>query len=135
LLFWDPNTGARFLTDASTWYEAALTTGTSTVLKNFTRLSNTELRYDGTNTKQFLVQASFGVLADAAITMRFGIRQNGFHHSGTVSRKVSNNDVGAASVGTIVELTTNDYVSIGVWSDAPGRLITLQNGSFTVVEI
>lgn len=99
---------------AATPAKAAGTTA-STGANQFTVSTSNRLTYTGTATRTFLVNSACSIsTVSGAETVFIYIYKNGSAavNGGTIKREVSNNDVGAVAISTLVSLATNDYLEI-----------------------
>ena len=100
---------------ANTWAKAS---GTTAGIKNngFTASTSNRLTYTGTPTLWFNISCALDMAtATGADTVSLSIYKNGtIEAESELSRKVSNNDVGAAALLMPVQLATDDYVEIWI---------------------
>ena len=116
--------GLYFATAATTTLSAATpakASGTTAQLggsiSGFTASTSNRLTYNGTQTRMFHVTASCSISTVAgAETVDIHLYKNGSTPLVTIRREVSNNDIGAASIETLVSLAQNDYVEIWLTS-------------------
>lgn len=107
------STPAATTLSADTWAKAAGTT-TAIANENFTHVASNRLRYDGTPTLYFYIACALDMsTASGADTVSMSIYKNGLIVAASeLSRKVSNNDVGAAALAVPVQLATDDYIEV-----------------------
>ena len=115
--------GGMYISSSATTTLSAATpakasgTTSSMGLNGFSHATN-KLTYTGTATRVFSVIAALSAhTISGAETLTFFIYKNGALITGAeIDRKVSNNDIGAVTVGALVSLATNDYVEVWVES-------------------
>ena len=129
------STPALTTLSAATPLKAAGTT-TAKPVNGFTHTASNRLTYNGTVTRDFMVTVTFSAnTAAGAETCSFHLYKNGSLVTGsTIVRKVSNNDIGAGALSTIVELATNDYVELWV-ETLGGDNLTIDNGTVIAVVV
>ena len=99
-------------TNPTTPTKAAGTT-TAFALNGFSHTNN-RLTYTGTATRHFAISAYVSTTASAADTVDIYIYTGGDTEvtGSHIQRKVPINDVGAAALGCIVQLATDEYIEV-----------------------
>jgi len=130
--------GYYFSSSAATTLAAAApakAAGTTTALPlaGFTHTASNRVTYDKTTTRVFMVQANvcFNTVSGAETAYLYIYKNDALIPGTDITRKVSNNDAGAASCGALVSLDSGDYVELWV-ATLGGDNIVIDGGSLTI---
>lgn len=110
--------GQTVITTATSYVKvSATTTAVSSVLANFDMPANGRLRYTGTDTRKFSIAAYWSATCTTnSQILGAAISKNGnVLPSSIIERKIgTGGDVGAAALGCITDMKTNDYIEVFV---------------------
>jgi hypothetical protein len=135
---WFSTPAATTTSDTGTYYKAAGTTTlqTSPAAVNFDMPANNRLRYTGTPTRQFLVQANASqTTASGSVVIHYRLAVDGTTvASSEIQRKqgTTPSDVGAFSIGTIVTLANGSYVELWLRNATSTTTVTVEAGNLLV---
>jgi len=106
-----------------------LGTTTTTFVNNFTHSVNNRMSFNGIIERVFKVSAAISVSAGGATQTKFFIYKNGIKVvASEIDRKISTGgDIGAMSIGALINLTENDYVELWCETD-DGDTLTVECG-------
>jgi len=126
-------TPAATSNESNTPILAAGTTAAQGNASLVTQATTNRLTYTGLATREFFVTCTVGVSAAATVTTaKFHIYKGGSVVTGsTITRYISNADIGAVAVSGHVSLATNEYVELWCETD-DGDDLTIQNGVLSI---
>jgi len=115
-----------------------VTSAAATALVDFTHSSPFELTYIGTDTKNFHIVANMSVIsAGSNENMSGAVMKNGAVVARSrIERRIgTGSDRGAFGVGTIIQLTSGETVSLALANDSATSNLTLKAANMQITEV